>query len=407
MRQVHIPRRAGCLAEAEHSWRVLPVGRRWRTAAVVVAAGFLGLGGSGQARASQPLSTCEAYEQVSQVGTVTDPALNEASGLVASHLNPGLWWTIADSGNPAYLYGIHEDGTVADLFFVSGAANVDWEDLALAPCQESCACLYIADIGDSELSREESVIYRVSEPVLGETSRVTAASTPLRFVYEDGPHDSETLLVDPRTGGIYIITKELGGLAYVYQFTPSEQLPGEGTSGEDDAPVYTALRVGELSLGQVEGQWQHTSGGAFAPDGSRFAFRTEQLFYEFGLRTDQSVPEALAQLPLILTLPYTVQGEGMGYSETAEALYINSEQVPSPIYALTCTRGAPASLLVPALDLACADATTSGPVYGCGCTSLTQDGDARSIAHPLHVWGALLVMALLRRRKSLPTLHSK
>lgn len=335
---------------------------------------------------STPKSYCDAYAQVEQVGTLTDDVLEEVSGFAASHLNLGIWWTVADSDNPAYLYALHEDGTIQDFYFVSGAANVDWEDLAVAPCPSACACVYLADTGDTALARDVYTLYRFSEPVLGETVRVTAAATALDFTYPDGPHDAETLLLDPRSNTPYLVTKEPKGIALVYALTLSA----------DATTIQSVDRVGQLDLGKEEGEWQQASGGSFAADGTRFVIRTARLLFEYELSVNETLPEALLQAPLRLILPEMPQGEGIGYAPDATRILLNSEQVPSPVYALTCTEGQPSSGTTSALKLACADATTSGPVYGCGCRTTTPGGNT-----PL--MGMLLLLGVV----SLKTLRNK
>ncbi|MDQ2658783.1 MAG: hypothetical protein M3Y60_15280, partial [Bacteroidota bacterium] len=57
---------------------------------------------------SLPASS-EAFLPSQQLGELTDKKLKEASGLAASAANPGLLWTVNDSGNPAVVYLVDED----------------------------------------------------------------------------------------------------------------------------------------------------------------------------------------------------------------------------------------------------------------------------------------------------------
>ena len=43
-----------------------------------------------------------------EVGLVTDPQINEASGLVASQTYPDVFWTLNDSDGPNCIYAIGE-----------------------------------------------------------------------------------------------------------------------------------------------------------------------------------------------------------------------------------------------------------------------------------------------------------
>ena len=45
-----------------------------------------------------------------ETGRIQDPELVEASGLVASHKYPGVYYSIQDSLNPSNIYAIRYDG---------------------------------------------------------------------------------------------------------------------------------------------------------------------------------------------------------------------------------------------------------------------------------------------------------
>src|SRR5438874_9337753 len=64
------------------------------------------------------------------LGTLQEKAVTESSGLVASRRTPGVFWTHNDSGDGPYLYATDRKGRALAKFTVSGATNVDWEDIA-------------------------------------------------------------------------------------------------------------------------------------------------------------------------------------------------------------------------------------------------------------------------------------
>ena len=63
---------------------------------------------------------------------MAQPALVEASGLVASRAQPGLLWAHNDSGGAPEVFAIGEDGSDRG-WSVAGAAARDWEDMAAGP----------------------------------------------------------------------------------------------------------------------------------------------------------------------------------------------------------------------------------------------------------------------------------
>src|SRR3954451_5690674 len=139
----------------------------------------------------------------------------ELSGLVASRDQPGVLWAIEDSGNSPDLVALRADGTFIGRFPVTGAENVDWEDVAIAGSD-----LYVADTGDNLEERSDVAVYRVPEPDVSSGGAPTAPVARLSLTYPDGAHDAEALLVDPRTRELIVVTKNLIGRGSVYVAPP-------------------------------------------------------------------------------------------------------------------------------------------------------------------------------------------
>src|SRR5215212_8164160 len=110
-----------------------------------------------------PVGTEQAcgYGPTHPTSQVAEPAIREASALVASQQWPGVYWTFNDSKNTPMLYAVDADGRPRGTFQVPNASNVDWEALQLGPDRDGGYALYIGDIGDNKHARGESVIYRV------------------------------------------------------------------------------------------------------------------------------------------------------------------------------------------------------------------------------------------------------
>ena len=140
------------------------------------------------------------------VGHVDPAAGGELSGLVLSR--SGLLWTHNDSGGTPQVFALSRTGQLRAAVTLAGATNVDWEDIAIRG-----RTLYVADIGDNLAARADIAIYRFAEPAPG-TSAVPADRIVLR--YPDGPRDAEALLIDPRSGTVVIVTKDIGGRSDVY-----------------------------------------------------------------------------------------------------------------------------------------------------------------------------------------------
>ncbi len=137
------------------------------------------------------------------VGRLAQPGLTESSGLVASLKYPGVYWSMNDSGNPPMLYAVDSVGKGLCRIRLTGAKNIDWEDIAADD-----EMLYIGDVGDNLCKRKVLTIYAVGEPDPKGKTETAPVKCEYRFRYPagHGPFDCEAMFV--RKGWAYLITKE-------------------------------------------------------------------------------------------------------------------------------------------------------------------------------------------------------
>ena len=225
-------------------------------------------------------------------GTFRSPRLTETSGVVVSRAHPGILWTHNDSGDGPYLYATDLQGRDRGAIRVSGAKNIDWEDLALGPCPRGRGdCLYIGDTGDNLERRKSVTIYAVPEPnpplVAADTQRVTAAAFALKLRYPDGAHDVEGLYVSPRDTAAYLVSKGRSGKVRLYRIRQSAwQLDR----------VATAELVQSLPIPTDRSHAHLVSGAAVRNDGALVAIRTYVDIYFFRSGTNgRLVPAAPAR----------------------------------------------------------------------------------------------------------------
>ncbi len=179
------------------------------------------------------------------------PALREVSGVAASPGNPSLLWMIADSGNPAVVYGVGSDD--ASVLFRVGLPvdNVDWEDVATGPCPDlSGACVFVADTGDNDGDREVVFVHAFPEPVLptGSSWSSSAESTVVSRVDLDAVWtmpmalpagargaDIEAIAVFPDATAILLFEKTRDDVARIFAYrapwTPLS--PGDGDDSNE------------------------------------------------------------------------------------------------------------------------------------------------------------------------------
>jgi hypothetical protein len=271
------------------------------------------------------------------VANLKDKEITESSGIATSLRNPGIFWTHNDSGDGPYVYAFDKTGDNRGTFRLEGAKAVDWEDMAAGPCPWAPAapCLYMGDIGDNDRNRKEIQVYIVPEPEVKESARGTdrrhaiplARLQALRLRYPDSAHDAESLLVHPKSGAIYVITK---------------QRRGEGASVVYRVPSSTAAGVQQLrKVGEVRtdanaipifGTAFMLSGGAISHDGRHAIVRDYIQAYEFTLPDGaRDFDEIWRTQPAPVDVGSMKQGEGVTYDLTDRRLYLTSEGNSSPL----------------------------------------------------------------------------
>lgn len=263
------------------------------------------------------------------LATIKDNSISESSGLVASRTTPGAYWTHNDSGDGPFIYALDTRGDSLGTFRVNGAQNRDWEDIASGPGpQANKSYLYIGDIGDNDSVRPEVIVYRVVEPSLSGTSRsfnkrrpgTTEPAEAIRLKYPDGAHDAEALLVHPRTGNIYIVTKVVIANPGVYEavapFTTGKQI--------------TMRRIGETHVPSIFGGV--ITGGSISPDGRRVALCDYFQGYEIVLPASNSNFDDIWKQKMIgFDLGKRKQGESITYRLDGKALLATSEGKDPPL----------------------------------------------------------------------------
>lgn len=196
------------------------------------------------------------------MGVVENDKIDEASGLAASIKNRGVIWTHNDSGSENRIFALDSNGNNLAEYFLDGVTNRDWEDITLGPGpDDSKSYLYIGDIGDNNSQYSVKYIYRIEEPIVtvGQQPAVNIISNVdiISFTYPDGERDAETLMIDPVTKNLYVVSKRnskvrLYNLAYP-QSTQSEfeaeisaelSLPNDP---EDNTP-FNYITSGDISF---------------------------------------------------------------------------------------------------------------------------------------------------------------
>ncbi len=253
----------------------------------------------------QDPGSCPTFAAPDTLGTITDPRLDELSGVVLSRRQPGVLWAHNDSGAGPTLYALDSEGELLAEVELEGAEAVDWEDIALGPGPEAGVdYLYVGDIGDNRRRRSSVTIYRLAEPDVREGSgTLRRRAEPLLLHYDKRPANAEALLVDPEDGTIYVLTKD-GGAAALYR-------------EEGGVLRYVqAVDAGEEAL---------VTAADISADGRRIALRTYNRGYLWRRGPGESIADALGRPPCPIGVAEEPQGEAIALDPAAPRLITLSE----------------------------------------------------------------------------------
>ena len=256
------------------------------------------------------------------LGLINHDSLNEASGLAASRKNPNVLWTHNDSGDENRLFAIDANGKHLGTFLIEGVEARDWEDVAVGPGPiKGRQYLYIGDIGDNLSKFDIKYIYRVAEPeVLRNQPPVEATLSEVEtiaFQFPDGKRDAETLMVDPLTKDIYIVSKRESKVR-VYR-APYPQSTTE---------TITLEYVASLNLNNVVG-------GDISPSGNEVVIKTYSAIYYWHKPPDEKWVQMFEKDPVRVPYVPEPQGEAVCWRADGLGYYTISEEpggIPSHLY---------------------------------------------------------------------------
>ena len=275
------------------------------------------------------------YARAVLLFNLQDPVITESSGVASSSYSNDVIFTHNDSGDYSRFFAIGPKGRTIGTYSVVGAGFADWEDMVRGPAPGGGSVLWFADIGDNyapQPTRPFVTLYAVAEPRVDPKTPAGDVAVPVTdfgdFVYEDGPHNSETLLVHPKTGDLVTVGKEPSGDSGVFVAEPV--IPG----------INVFRRVATIPFSKLARPRQPTdfdatsrlltTGGDISPDGRRLVIRTYVEAFEWDI--SKGLVAGLRRKPARIPLPFTKQGEAIGYTRDGRSLITTSEQLPAPVH---------------------------------------------------------------------------
>jgi hypothetical protein len=260
------------------------------------------------------------YGPPRQLAVLANPRIRESSGLACSRRTPGVFWTHNDSGDRPRLYAFDSAGVDLGTFELKGASALDWEDMA-SFTRKGRSYLLVGDIGDNEARRSHCTLLLAAEPAIdrNDLNKKLDVLRTIRFTFEGGPRNCESLAVCPKTGAVFLVEKAVGAACGVYAF------PWPKGDGPQVAKLVARIVVPIATAMDI------------SADGLRMVVLTYASALEFARSPDELWKEALARRPRLLSMPPRRQGESIAYGPQGLSLYLTSEKRPTPLLLVPAT----------------------------------------------------------------------
>ena len=246
-------------------------------------------------------------------GLIQDNRLTEISGIDKSEINDKVFWLHNDSGDSSQIFAINENGKHLCRFKLDGIENRDWEDIAVGPGPiDGQSYIYIAEIGDNRAIYDTKYIYRLIEPKIDFNKipydSVISDIDIISFKYPDGVRDAETLMIDPLTKDLIVVSKREESVGvYVLPFP------------QNSDSIIIPEKIATLPITQVVG-------GDISKSGSKIIMKNYEEIYYWKRKSGQSLKDLFLQLPEHLPYIAEPQGEALCWSNDEKGYYTTSEE---------------------------------------------------------------------------------
>lgn len=238
---------------------------------------------------------------------IKNDKFDELSGIAFSKIHPEVFYGHNDSGGEAAVYLFDLKGEEIGKIVLENAKNRDWEDIAVGPGPDGKSYIYVGEIGDNAAVHEEIIIYRFPEPER-QAFKSEVKAEKIKLTYPGGSRDAETLMVDPESGDIYIVSKR-DRKNNIYC------LPAARFSDKEAV----LERVGELNF-------TSSVAGDISADGSQILIKSYLNVYYWIRKPGESIEQALSREPALLLYNPEPQGEAIGFQQDGSAYYTVSEK---------------------------------------------------------------------------------
>jgi len=271
------------------------------------------------------LAGCSAEEQPAALvfevaGNLENRKILEASGLARSQREPGVLWTINDSGKPV-LHALDLRGARLGDVELRKSDNKDWEDLASFTL-EGDPYLMIADIGDNNARYKKRTLYFAKEPRTEENK--TKVDWEVDFRYPNGPRDAEAAAVDIANERVLVLSKrDIPPSLYEVPLRANETVTAKWLGTIKSLPPPLRRDV-EMAPKTKDWHWQPT-GMDISADNRAAVIMTYRAVYYYLRREGQGWFDALNSEPIRIGLGNFQNAEAVAFGDDRRTVYVTGE----------------------------------------------------------------------------------
>ncbi len=257
------------------------------------------------------------------LGLIENDQLDEISGIAASRVNENILYVHNDSGDINRFFALDTSGKQIGTYIVEGCKERDWEDIAVGPGPDpGISYIYLGNIGDNDAVYDLKYIYRFPEPEIEpgfiQFNDTIRTAEILTFQMPDGNRDTETVIVDPLTSDMYIVSKrEVDVRVYRIPFPQSLQ------------EIIIPERIASLRLTWIVG-------GDISTDGQEILIKNGDAVFYYKRKPGRTLAETFTEHQWTVSsyIPEP-QGEAICWKPDGSGFYTVSEErnnIPARLY---------------------------------------------------------------------------
>ena len=254
-------------------------------------------------------NTTDDFLPGKRLAELTNKILSVVSGIASSINHKGYLWAHNDSKNGTEVYLIDQHLKIAMTCKLVGVENRDWEDIAVGPGPEDGkSYVYVGEIGDNNAKYRFKRVFRFEEPAQIQNGVVDIVDFDTIIFRLPKKKDTETLMIDPITKNLYVISKREEPV-FVYEL----QYP---YSTHD---TLQAREVMSLPFTQIVS-------GDISSDGKQVLLKNYEYVYYWSNPDGKPLLDLLREKPEDVPYEEEAQGESITWARDGNGFYTLGEQ---------------------------------------------------------------------------------